>query len=420
MALLGTFWTIRGENARVIAIAGAVETAFEGWVPSDDEVESAVAAAAMLVMNAMPGDMPDAHVSRALLAAYAERSSEPRTRAVVTVLSAQDADDPEATLTRLDTIGRGADRTAAMMARMWAAHYRENDGDPEAAIAEATAGLALARADLDGPWMGAGLRTMVASLYAQLGRYPEAAEHARAALGDLDLLEAVDDSVQVRSLLAVDAMNAGDLRAAEQLMDEIDELSQRRSRGDFGGALGTGPTRAELALTRGDVAEGLRLYRVALQTVREIRYPGFGLAPGTEPWVLFVSSAAVAAHARHGEAGRDGADLAADLLATLPVVLGAERQQIDFPVTGVVMFALGAWGLFQAAFDPRAAVTLVVLAERFSYARYTVFLALEPVLAEAERLAPGLAAELRASYGERHGPSLLEEARAVVERLTGG
>ncbi|HRD64086.1 MAG TPA: hypothetical protein PL137_24515, partial [Nocardioides sp.] len=44
-AALAGFWTVRGENTRVIAMAAAVDAALEGWVPADDQVEAAVAAA---------------------------------------------------------------------------------------------------------------------------------------------------------------------------------------------------------------------------------------------------------------------------------------------------------------------------------------------------------------------------------------
>src|SRR4051794_18677267 len=37
-AALASFWTIRGENTRVIAVASAVDAAFEGWEPPPDEI----------------------------------------------------------------------------------------------------------------------------------------------------------------------------------------------------------------------------------------------------------------------------------------------------------------------------------------------------------------------------------------------
>jgi predicted ATPase len=430
VALLATFWTIRGEHSRVIALIPAVDRALSGWTPAPAELEAGLAAAAILVMNAVPGDADAARGCAELLRRHAGRadpSGSTGARGIAAVLAALDAGDPTGTLTELAEVSAGGDRVAAVVARMWAAHQRENDGDPVAAIAEATAGLARVRPDLDGPWLAAGLRLMVASLHAQLGDHAAAAEHARAALPDLDALDAVDDAVQVRSLLALDALTRGDTTTAEGLLGEIESLSRRRTEGPFGGALGTGSTRAELALARGDVAAGLRLYRDAVAAVREASHPSLPFPPGTEPWTLFVQSAAVAAFAVWGsaeDAPDDGRDLVAELRRVLPLALGVERRHVDFPIAGTVLFALGSWGLHHQ--DPEAperaahaedAVTLVALAVRFSYARYTLSLRLEPALELAEQQAPGLLARLEGEYAGRRGPDLLDEARAVAERV---
>ena len=39
-AALAGFWTVRGENTRVIAVAAAVDAALEGWEPAPDEVDA--------------------------------------------------------------------------------------------------------------------------------------------------------------------------------------------------------------------------------------------------------------------------------------------------------------------------------------------------------------------------------------------
>ena len=113
------------------------------------------------------------------------------------------------------------------MALMWAAHFRENAGDPLGAIRAAEQGLALVGPD-DGPALAAQLETALASLHAQLGHHRRAAEHARAALPVLDLLEVADDAIQVRSLLAVEAMTSGDLVRADALLGEIERIRTDR------------------------------------------------------------------------------------------------------------------------------------------------------------------------------------------------
>ena len=93
-------------------------------------------AAVMTAMNTVLGEIMDVPVSISLIQRYGDRVTSPRVRGLVTVLAAQDHSVVEDVLERLDAIGSGPDRYAAAMARMWAAHHRENSGDPEGALAE--------------------------------------------------------------------------------------------------------------------------------------------------------------------------------------------------------------------------------------------------------------------------------------------
>ena len=54
-AALAGFWTVRGENTRVIAITAAVDAALTGWQPEPDEIDAAVTAAAVTALNTMVG-----------------------------------------------------------------------------------------------------------------------------------------------------------------------------------------------------------------------------------------------------------------------------------------------------------------------------------------------------------------------------
>jgi tetratricopeptide (TPR) repeat protein len=413
-AALAGFWTVRGENTRVIAVASAVDAAFEGWRPEPDEVNTAVTAAAVTALNTLVGEITDAPNCLALLATYGNQATDPRGRGLVAVLAAQDPDDPAKSLEQLAAIdaAHGYDRESAAMARLWSAHYLENDGDPERALDQALAGLALVR-DSDGPWMRAMMHTVAGGLNAQLGKRAEAAEHARQAIPILDQLEANDDGIQARSLLAGAALAEGRYHEAERLIEQIDTLNHERA--GFGGAFVTATVRAELALAKGEIDEGLRLYRVAGRELDGIRLPGMDMN-GLEPWSLFGDSAGTTAYAFHG-AGDDGVDLYDKLLAKAPAVLNADRPRMDYPVAGMVLHGLGTWGLLKEAMDAELAIRLLVLAELFAYPRFTVTMDPARTSDEAERVAPGLAARLREEYGERHGPDLLPEARAVVERI---
>jgi predicted ATPase len=413
-AALAGFWTVRGENTRVIAVAAAVDAALEGWEPDQSEIDTAVTAAAVTVMNTVLGEIASAPNCMGLLATYGERATEPRARGMFTVLAAQDPKDPQGSLERLRQIdvARGDDRQSAATARLWVAHYLENDGDPERALEEIQAGLALVE-DEDGPWMKAMMHTMAGGLNAQLGKRAEAAEHARVAIPILDQLEANDDGIQARSLLAGNAVSEGRFDEAERLIREIDRLNTDRT--GFGGAFVTATVRAELALARGQVDEGLRLYRVAGKELAGITLPGME-STGLEPWCLFGDAAGTTAYAIHST-GDDGADLYEALRAKAPKVLNPDRPRMDYPVAGMVLHGLGTWGLLKDAIDPEDAVRLLVLAELFAYPRFTATMDPAHTHTEAERLAPGLAARLRAEYGERRGPALLPQAQEVVARV---
>jgi predicted ATPase/DNA-binding SARP family transcriptional activator len=413
LAALSSFWTIKGEHARVISLAAAVEDALRGWSPAPELVDATVAAATMIVMNTMVGDIADSAACLDLLARFGEQSSEVRSRAMSRVLLSQDPRDPDATKERLEQLGDGEDRHGASLALMWAAHFRENAGDPEGAIEVATRALALARED-DGPWGVAMLHTLIGSLHAQLGHHEEAATHARAAVPALDLLEANDDAMQVRALLAIGAMASGHLEDAERYVEDIESINGRRT--GFGGGIVIGSARAELALARGDIDEGLRLYRIAVEELRELSFPGLGEVTGLEPWTLFGESAGATAYALHGR-GEQGADLYAVLRAKVPAVLELDGMQLDYPVAGMVLYGLGAWGLLREALPVPDAVRLLVLADRFAYTRFSPTMSWERTAPVAERLARGLVEQLRAEYAGRRGPELLPEARALVARL---
>ena len=415
-AALAGFWTVRGENPRVIAITAAVDAALAGWQPEPEEIDAAVTAAAVTALNTMVGEIANAPSCLAILEQYGDRTTEPRAKGLVAVLAAQDADDATRTLERLALIdvAHGYDRESDAMARLWSAHYLENDGDPERALEETTRGLALVE-DSDGPWIRAMMHSVAGGLNAQLGKREEAARHALLAIPILDQLEANDDGVQARSLLAGHAIAEGGFEEAERLIQEIERLTHERT--GFGGAFVTGTVRAELALAKGDVEEGLLLYRVAGKELAAITLPGMDRT-GFEPWTLFGDAAGTTAHAIHGT-GEDGSDLFERLRAKASQVLNPDRPRMDYPVAGMVLHGLGTWGLLKQAMDPEDAIRLLVLAELFAYPQFTTTMDPARTQDEAERVAPGLAARLRTEYGERKGPDLLPEARAVAERIAG-
>ena len=119
----------------------------------------------------------------------------------------------------------------------------------------------------------------------------------------------------------------------------------------FGGAFVTATVRAELALAKGEIDEGLRLYRVAGKELDAIRLPGMEMT-GLEPWSLFGDASGTTAFAVHGT-GEDGSDLYLRLRAKARQVLNPDRPRMDYPVAGMVLHGLGTWGLPQAGHGSR-------------------------------------------------------------------
>ena len=418
LAVLGTFWSMRGEHARLIVLVEAVAAALSGWSPPPERGDAARAALAVLLTNTMfTGHHRTAPISALVQALGPSTGSDQRVAAITRVMLAHDPADPGTFPARLERLVEDGDRDTRLAALQLLSHVRENTGDPAGAVEAAELALAL-RADEDGPWQAAMLRSQLAQLTMQIGRTGAAIEHALAALGVMRRLGARDDEVQLRSLLGLCAIAQGRLADAEAELRSIDQIDE--SQAIFGGTAVRQVGRAELALARGDRRTGLRLYRECATHMRELEIPGIPRTGG-EPWTLFGVSTALTAHA-HYATGSDeahGRALFAACRADALKALEAADPHLDYPVTGQVLFALGAWGLLRQAISTDNATALLGLADRFAYNRIIPTLAWERVAPRAEDSAPGRLAALHAQYAERHPRELLDEARALVEQIPG-
>jgi hypothetical protein len=338
-----------------------------------------------------------------------------RIAGVVRVLLAYDADRAAGFEERLERLAQEPDPGIAAPAGQWLSHVRENSGDPAGAVEAAERALALADGE-DGPWPVAMLHTQIAQLTAHLGDRGPAVEHARAALPVMQRLGAIDDEIQLRSLLGLCAIAEGDLAAAEAELEVIDRVDDGEV---FGGLAVRRVGHAELAFARGDPAGGLRAYRESADAMRSLRFPGVP-ATGLEPWVLFGESTSLTAHAHHatGADEEHGRVLFRACRERALRYLDASDPQLDIPVAGMVLFGLGAWGLLHGDVAADDAVRLLVLAERFAYNRTIPTMAWERIEPRAEERHPGAIAAWRARYGDRRPRDLLGDAHAVVEQIT--
>lgn len=416
LATLGMFWAIRGEHGRLIMLTEAVAGAVRDWRPPPELQDVTRAAMSVLLSNAMIAGAERIGPIRELLQRLGdEPGGDPRLAGSAKTMMAYDPEDSDSFLHRLERLADDPDRYTALPARHFLSHVRENMGDPAGAVEAAERALALVR-DEDGPWQAAMLHNQLAQLEMHLGRRSSASEHARAALPVMHRLGAADDEVQLHSLLALCAIADGRFQDAEEELARITRIEEHGA--IFGGIAVRQIGHAELALARGEDTAGLRLYRECATALRELELPGIPHT-GREPWALFGDSTALTAHAYLARDGDQayGRELYDICRAKALQVLDHPNVSLDYPVAGMALYALGAWGLLRQATPADDALRLLVLADRFAYNRTIPTMAWERIVPYAEESAPGGIAALQAHFRDRRPSDLLEEARRAIEQL---
>ncbi|HEY3880345.1 MAG TPA: BTAD domain-containing putative transcriptional regulator [Trebonia sp.] len=418
LAPLGLFWSIRGEHLRLITLVQAIADVLAGWTPPPDLADTARGAVAVTLNNSMMtggetnrslfdllrglGDYPDGDTYLAGLV-----------RVMLACDKAADDADPEL----LHELAGDPDRRTAAAASTWLSHYYENAGDPVSAIKAAERALTLID-DADGPWPKAMPRALLAQLTMHMGDRQAGLGHARAALPVMQRLGASDDEIQLRSLLVLCDIDAGRLAEAEGELGRIELVGV--SAMPFGGAAWREICRAELLLAAGDSETGLRVYRECADQMRALEFPGIART-GREPWALFGDALSLSAHAWYatGDDEARGQALFASCRAGALLVLSPDNDRQDYPAFGLMLFALGAWGLLRQAAPAEDALRLLALADRFAYSRVIPTMLWERIVPRAEQARPGLLGELQAGYQKRRPPDLLAEAWRAADRLTG-
>ncbi|MBO0836370.1 MAG: transcriptional regulator, partial [Actinobacteria bacterium] len=417
LATLGMFWTVRGEHARLMVLAEAVADVLGDWQPPPELAEVAGAAIAIVLTNTMiAGGERAGRLQVQLRRITASTSDDMPMPRLVAAMMAYDPADADRSRHRLEELAADPDRRTAVAANQWLGNLRENEGDPAGAIAASERALALV-GDEDGPWTRAMLHSVLASLTLHMGR-GAAIEHARAALPVMERLGAIDDAIQIRSLLVSCAIAEGRLAEAEAELDQIELIA--RTGAVLGGLAFGHVGRAELLLARGDYASGLAVYRDCAAEMRAFGFPGIPRT-GEEPWALFGTSAALAAHGYYATLAEEeyGRALFRTCRDDAIRVLGAASIDLDYPVVGLSLFGLGAWSLLRKAAPDVDAVRLLVLADRFAYSRVVPTLTWERIAPKAEDAAPGKIAEFEAQYAGKRPAALRTQARRAIAGLPG-
>lgn len=400
-ATLGGYWTISGDHFRGLTVTPAFAQAVEGWTPPEEMTDVVRASLCVALFHARIAVPDTVEALLDMLTGLGADSPVPALRAVATVLLAHRRNELAGLTDAEDPLVRG-------LALQMYAHELENNGDPHAGMLAARQALDLLPDD-EGPWRRAMLNAELAGLHAQFGDIDPVVVHTRAALPVLEQVGALDDVLQSRSVLALAALNQGDIAEARQLLAEIDPDTTVTTPGTDITA-----TRAQLALVSGDVPTGLRLHREAVEHARARTLPG--RRDLLTPWSVFAEATALSAFAEYGD-GQDGSDLRDALVSKAATVLDDDRPFMDFPVAGLLLFGLGIWSLLREPDRTEEAVRLLVLADRFAYFRFTPTMRWERAHELCEERAPGLLDTLQADYAGRRGPDLLEEARSAVQQV---
>lgn len=407
VALLGSLWTVTGDQPRVFAVCDAASELLSGWeVPPDLWSHAHEAAGVLMVhLSWMPG--ADLGGLRELLL-QGERPTGPWGLIGHTV---HIAGGPVAE--RLAEVA--AQQSVPGMAGallLWAAIVAENDGDVAAA-------RAYAEAALDGPlppYLHASLHAELSQLAMVIGDHHRAARHAGVAWPLLERIHSTTDAYSLQVATAIAPLLDGDVDQAEALLARFGPPDGETAQ--VGARLTWQTAQAELALARGDHAGAIRRYDEIVDLVTDGDTMGGG--PAGSPWVALAASAALVSRVRYGTRSPDArADELRDLVAG-PAGRTPEGTLwfTDLPLNGVLLVALAGWMLrFGPPEQHVDGVHLLAVAHRWAYNRSMPVMAWEPMAALADAVEPGRLGPLVEGLAERPGPELLPGAAATVDRL---
>ena len=374
-AVLSGLWMVESNFARVIALARDTARILPPFRPETALVE---VTRTSLVLGAMSGFLlRGPNPARFLVGLRRLPSAPPDTfagaaQAVLNALGGA----PESDLATLQALGDSDQPLVAGMANYVASYAWEEAGDPDGALAAARRSLA-GFEHLGGAWLRAAAHARIGELCPQVdeaGSGDEALQHLSAALSVAEAFGAWSSANRLREAIVLVNLQRGAYDEAER---ELKLTTPRDVDEPWDMSMFDTAVRAEIALGRGDVATGLRLWRTAAAALRAQRRQGRGGdLSSLEPWAQQVQAMAVVAHAQYGQLA-----LVAEITDVLPASLsvltadpgpqaGTLATSYGLTVCASLLLALAMTDIDQAerAADARAArsgARMIALAERF-------------------------------------------------------
>jgi predicted ATPase/DNA-binding SARP family transcriptional activator len=316
-AVLGGLWMAESSFARVISLAGDTTRILPPFRPETALVE---ATRTSLVLGAVSGFLlRGPSPARFLVGLRRLPPAPPDTfaRAAQAVLNAL-AGPPEAVLAAIQALGESDQPLVAGMANYVASFAWEEAGDTGCALAAARRSLA-AFERRGSAWLRAAAHSRIGELCLQVdeaGSGDEASRHLSAALSVAEAFGAWSTANRLREAIVGAHLQRGAYDEAER---ELKLTTPHGADEPWEMPMFDTTMRAEIALGRGNVDTGLRLWRTAAATLRDTQRPGpGGDLSRLDPWALQVQAIAVVAHAQHGRLG-----LVAEVTGGLPAALSA-------------------------------------------------------------------------------------------------
>jgi len=369
-AVLAAVWSFEGNHGRVSALNDQVSWPLSHYVPEPALVEATRTVCALCVVNAFIAQGPRAMRTLVVLRRLPAAPPDTVARAMHVLVS----DIPDlAVADGRDRLLELVDSDAPLVAGIAGAvvSYRwENERDHDRALAAAERMLDVL-ADAESPWLPMMARSRLAELCIQAGRGQEAVEHLEIAIRCMESLGMIPDGIGLRWGLVMARLGLGQYDEAERAMEiaaadmvTLDDAWNTQTTFGLG-------ARAEIHLGRGEVDQGLRMWRRARDLIIAESHDADLASFGFAAWRIEVQGVSAIAHLRHGRGdlvADDVARLAGDATDLLDMpTAGMPPSFMLYPLCGVVLLALGVTDVLRG--EERTGAALIALADALRCSR---------------------------------------------------